>query len=233
MNNEQILEIAAWRFVTELVRRFPDRFRIIRTHPGGGQYDCLDLVDYQSQPKMVLSINIEGSIHVHDLTPSNQGRWSKLVFEKHPRAVLDHLCKVIQVEPPKQSPPSTPAVISYRFIATFLSHAAFGLKKRWQCVNGYLDSSGMCGGPRDEWFKQFPQTTSYRQNKLPNDVLGQPEYRFWFLVEDGKPRLCLEDSGTLFREDGSIVDIAKLYLQQSLPRRIWPLIIQTAADLLP
>ena len=40
-----ILEAASWRLTAELVRRYPDRFSVIETHPGGGQYDCITLID--------------------------------------------------------------------------------------------------------------------------------------------------------------------------------------------
>lgn len=35
-----ILEAASWRLTAELVRRYPNRFSVIETHPGGGQYNC-------------------------------------------------------------------------------------------------------------------------------------------------------------------------------------------------
>jgi hypothetical protein len=38
--NKQLMEIASWRLLTEMVRRSPD-LRIYELHPGGGQYDCL------------------------------------------------------------------------------------------------------------------------------------------------------------------------------------------------
>ena len=43
MKNKQLIEIASWRIVSELYRRHPGKFKIIETHPGGGQYDCLSL----------------------------------------------------------------------------------------------------------------------------------------------------------------------------------------------
>ena len=41
--SRQLLEAASWRVVAELVRRHPT-IRVIETHPGGDQYDCLQLL---------------------------------------------------------------------------------------------------------------------------------------------------------------------------------------------
>lgn len=39
--DRSVLEAASWRLASELARRHPDTTRLIRAHPGGGQYDCL------------------------------------------------------------------------------------------------------------------------------------------------------------------------------------------------
>jgi len=41
--NRQLVEIASWRIVSELMRRYPRKFHVIETHPCSGQYDCLAL----------------------------------------------------------------------------------------------------------------------------------------------------------------------------------------------
>ena len=39
-----LTELASWTLATEVMRRAPELLRIIETHPGGGQYDCLSMV---------------------------------------------------------------------------------------------------------------------------------------------------------------------------------------------
>jgi hypothetical protein len=41
--NRQLIEIASWRLISDICRRYPETFTIIETHPGGGLYDCLSL----------------------------------------------------------------------------------------------------------------------------------------------------------------------------------------------
>src|SRR5688572_26362687 len=50
--------LAGWRLMAELARRNPDRW-LVETHPGGGQYDCLEFV-----PGSGPIVNLAGSIHV-------------------------------------------------------------------------------------------------------------------------------------------------------------------------
>jgi len=41
--NSQKREISSWKIVSELMRRFPNKFTVIEAHPSGGTYDCLSL----------------------------------------------------------------------------------------------------------------------------------------------------------------------------------------------
>jgi hypothetical protein len=42
--NRSVLEAVSWRLASELARRHPATTRLSRTHPGGGQSDCLWLM---------------------------------------------------------------------------------------------------------------------------------------------------------------------------------------------
>ena len=44
--------------MSEIVWRYPGVYRVIETHPGGGQYDCLSVRDDRFQE--VVSINRRG-----------------------------------------------------------------------------------------------------------------------------------------------------------------------------
>src|SRR6516162_6051559 len=39
-----LVELASRTLATELMRRAPKVLRIVETHPGGGQYDCLSII---------------------------------------------------------------------------------------------------------------------------------------------------------------------------------------------
>ena len=229
MNSPQLKEIAAWRLMSEIIRRFPEHFRLIRTHPGGGQYDCIDLVDRKQE--IVVSFNINGSLHIRGKGESKTN-WDsnpEITLLHDPKEMLDQLCKVIDMKPPKKLPSSTPKVISYRFISTFLSPAIYG-REQWKCDNGYLDTSGYGGGTREKWFDLFPQARKRLRVSFDDDILGEASYRFWFMLKDGQPQFCLEDTGMLYRFDGSVINLADVYAKD---RRIWPVVVDSVGDVMP
>jgi hypothetical protein len=53
-------------------------------------------------------------------------------------------------------------------------------------LNGYVDSSGYDGGVREDLFAQVPAADAHRSQRRPDDLFGIPEYRYWFLIEDGR-----------------------------------------------
>ena len=58
------VESASWQLTSELVRRHPKCIRLIRGHPGGGQYDLLWLLQLP-QGAGDIRLNRHGSIQVH------------------------------------------------------------------------------------------------------------------------------------------------------------------------
>ncbi len=149
--NRQLREIASWRFACELIRRYPNKFIIIETHPGGGTYDCLSL--YTKKEEHCADLNRGGRFHVFmrfdglhkdvDAYPI----WDELSRKEDYPGILDILCRMMGLPIPHRLPPSTPAVLVYRFIAAFLAHSCFGVDY-WECRNGEFDSSAPyeCGG---------------------------------------------------------------------------------------
>jgi type III secretion system-like peptide-binding chaperone len=55
-----LTELASWTLATEVMRRAPKLLRIIETHPGGGQYDCLSMMRMVPHLKLC-SFNRRGS----------------------------------------------------------------------------------------------------------------------------------------------------------------------------
>lgn len=223
--NSQLIEIASWRIVSELFRRFPGKFHLAETHPGSGMYDCLSLFNNQ---RHVADFNRVGRFHVFD-TPSDQPPldiWPALVKEDV-QGVLDEVCRRLGLKVPAKLPPSTSEIIVYRFISAFLAHSIFG-KEKWECRNGYTDSSGMgrCGVCPS--FDHFPATKDRMRVLIPTDPFQTPAYRFWFILKNCKPVVCLETTGIAWNNVGLSFDLMALYKKE---KRLWPIVWKVAGHL--
>ena len=148
--HSQLIEIASWRVVAELVRRYPGQFVIIQTHPGDGQYNCLSVYE-RADPKAGghLDLNRHGSANVHRPfrpggEPQSWPLWERLLSPGDPKSLLDDLCLRAGLPPVTTLPRSSGETVAYRFIAAFLAHNAFG-RRPWECRNLVHDSSGMGG----------------------------------------------------------------------------------------
>ena len=221
--NHQLIEIASWRIVSELYRRYPGKFKIIETHPGGGQYDCLGLYDDRNQN--IADLNRDGSLHL----PGGTLSWQEILNASDPKMMLDKICQMLRFPKVGNTPHSTPTTLVYRFIATFLTHATLGIHK-WECRNGYEDTSGYGGGVVSA-FKDFPQAQERLKINLEDDILRQPAYRFWFLRKDDKPLLCLETVGLVWvQSDLKTYNLMDLYNYNK--RHIWSTIVSVAGPLM-
>jgi len=225
--NSQLTEVASWRILSELFRRYPGKFQVIETHPGGGQYDCLSLF---FDNRHIADLNRVGSFHVFNSTGHSPPMdiWQSLA-EEDVQDVLGQICKCLELQVPIKLPPSTSDVIVYRFIAAFLGHSAFG-KEKWECRNGYFDSSGNEESGPSLSFDLFPEAKERARISLPSDIAKTPTYRFWFIKKNGKPVICLESTGTAWNNKGLSFDLAALYKKE---KRIWPVVWEVAGYLLP
>jgi hypothetical protein len=222
--NAQLIEVASWRIVSELHRRYPGKFVMVETHPCGGQYDCLSLFH---DKRHVVDFNLVGGFHDFNGQPPLD-IW-RLLAEEEPLIVLDQVCRRLELPIPAKVPPSTPDVIAYRFIAAFLSHSVFG-KEKWECRNGYFDSSGMCDSGVSHFFNKFSDAKDRLRIPMPSDLFDIPAYRFWFIMKDSEPVICLETTGTIWNDKGQSFDLTKLYKKE---KRIWPVVMAIAGHLLP
>ncbi len=230
--NTQLVEIASWRIVSELHRRYPDKFRVIETHPGGGLYDCLALFD--DEKNHIADFNREGRLHIFAKFDNStlQGPldiWAEMFDANNLKDTLDRISFMIGLPVPSQLPLSTPTTLVYRFISAFLTHSAFSIHK-WECRNGCLDTSGEGGGKRHHLFEKFPGLGKEENLRKIEPFFGEYAYNFWFLLKDDIPFLCLDISGGVYRRDGSSYNLGHLYEGN---RKIWPLIFEVARDILP
>ncbi|HNY85931.1 MAG TPA: hypothetical protein PKN23_05490 [Candidatus Hydrogenedentes bacterium] len=160
--SRQLEEIVSWRFVTEFWRRFPESFDLIEAHPGGGQYDCLALLTKGENPSIAIDVNRGGgSVHIHkhalglDGSMSMHSDWMERMLGPEPNKFLDEIAHEARLKVPKKRPASTAATLTYRYISDFLAHS-IGRLEKWECRNGFEDTSGWGGGVRREFFESFP-----------------------------------------------------------------------------
>ena len=105
-----------------------------------------------------------------------------------------------------------------------------GRLDKWECRNGYEDTSGYKGGKREHLFKEFPSLRKEENLRHTEPFIDKYEYSFWFLLKNEAPVLCLDTSGIAYRTNGNFYDLRSMYKDK---RRIWPLIFEVAGDLLP
>ncbi|MGQ0678816.1 MAG: TY-Chap2 family putative peptide chaperone [Actinomycetota bacterium] len=237
--SRQVLEIASWRVAAEMVRRYP-RIRIIQTHPGGGQVDSLSLLlTLGAEPRERLDLNRLGGVQYHFRRPNGSQTfkawpdfWAEFINASDPREPMRKLASFAGLPPVAKLRPATPAVVVYRFVAAFLTHAAFATsfgKSLWGCENGYLDTSDGYGGVWESRFELFPGALDRLKAHEDHDPFGVSAYRFWFLLLNDDPLLCVETSGSAWDRTGLEYDFSK-YIRED--DRIWPVVSEVAGDLL-
>lgn len=227
---QQLDEALSWRLVTELWRRFPDRYCLIETHPGGGQHDCLSLIKFADGLQSVLDVNRGGGrVHVHvGQSPQSWQEWADRMLTE-PGQFLDEIETAIGISPLKTLPKSTPTTICFRYICEFLTHA-IGRLERWECRNGFQDTSGYGDGKLESWFNRFPGIETRQPPKRLADGKLDVAYSYWFLVNNEEPVLCLDTDGRVYTLGGDLHDLVAIYAKR---KRLWPVIAETAIALLP
>ena len=226
----QLEESLSWRLITELWRRFPDRYVLIETHPGGGQYDCLSLIEFSNGFRSVLDVNRGGGrVHVHcGRNPQSWSDWSDRMLADS-CSFLDEIGAAIGLAAPKPLPKSTPTTIAFRFVCEFLTHTV-GRLEQWECRNGFCDTSGYGSGKREMWFNSFPGIiTEHSPKGLANGRL-ESAFGYWFILKNDEPVICLDTDSRLYKLSGEAHDLMASYGRH---KRVWPVIAETALELLP
>ena len=113
--DRSVLEAASWRLASELVRRHPLTTRVLHTHPGGGQYDCLTITS-PTATGGTIQLNRNGSIQVHQrFDDSPDPQWEPTSWDEYlradPRAFLNVLERAAGLPTPRYVPPSDPMTI--------------------------------------------------------------------------------------------------------------------------
>lgn len=209
-----MLEAASWRLAAELCRRHPDRLRIYEVHPGGGQYDCLSVATVGDDPRSLVQLNRHGSIHTlgrwdgrePDVEPHS---WSAY-FTEDPYLFLRTLEDDIALRPPAEIPPTVEDTLAYRLLAAAAAADVLGVRRR-RIVSGYFDSSGEPCRARNELFADFPAADRRRSDPSAERPLGIAEYRFWFVLDGGRPVACFDIAGVGWDAAGVEVELLAAY----------------------
>ena len=217
-----LTELASWTLATEVMRRAPKLLRIIETHPGGGQYDCLSMV--RMVPHLELcAFNRRGSFTAFGAFDSNafgSDRWTQInVWERIARGestrnVLDDICALLHLQVPSPLPATTPASLTYRVITAMLRIKTFS-PVRWCCLNGFLDSSGFEGCEiRRGLFAPFPAVKAPSNSERSEDPVLSRATDFWFLCCEDEPVICLETSGRAYSTKGLMIELQPEYAKR-------------------
>jgi hypothetical protein len=138
---------ASWSLASEFLRAFPT-WRLFHTHPGGGQYDCLLLVDRVDSPSIRIDINRHGSIHAHVMTPDGeQGGYSdsdwfeSLIGGTPPRDLAQHVCQSVGLQWPESAPATNRWSLTYRVMAQVVTDSSMS-RHPLSATTWWFDSSG-------------------------------------------------------------------------------------------
>ncbi len=213
--DRSVLEAASWRLASELVRRHPATTRILHTHPGGGQYDCLTITSPAGDGGTV-QLNRRGTIQVHTRFDGQEGNeWPPTEWIDYlaadPREFLDRFERASGLPAPAHVPASSPTTLTYRLLAAL---AATGLKTVHpiEIQSGYLDTSGYGAGPNDA-LDSFPAIPSELRQDQHDDLFGHAGNRFWIVLRNRVPILAFEqDTGLAWTQHhGESFDVMRRY----------------------
>jgi len=218
-------EMASWQVAAELVRRHPNEFVVIETHPGGGQYDCLSIYERRGvgdRPRFLNFAHLNRIPRGH-ITSRGWGvdekrlNWVDVLFADDLRnEIIIPLEDYGSIAPPAQTPPTTPSSIGVRLIAEALS-LRVATRSPLVALNGVHDSSNG-SGIRGELFAEFQAITNVMSESDDFDIETVPAYRYWFVcvgADGGSERRTLFGvdtwDGKLWYKNESEVDLMDLY----------------------
>lgn len=192
--DRSVLEAASWRLASELVRRHPLTTRVLHTHPGGGQYDCLTVTSPTTNGGKI-HLNRNGTIQVHQrFDDLSEPQWEPTSWDEYlradPREFLDGLERAAGLPTPPHVPPSDPMTLTYRVLAALAASAVKSVHPI-EIHSGYIDTSGYGGGPNDA-LDLFPAIPDELRRSRAADLFGEPGYRFWLVLRDRVPILAFE-----------------------------------------
>ena len=219
----------AWWIAAEMIRRHPHDIRVIETHPGGGQYDCVSLYRRDAENTLVAHMNLEGHIthqswfdnecsNADNSVADRRFNWLEvLAAEDRRRYVIESLEGVCGFMSPNETPQTARKSIGPRVIARFAEAAAF-TTRTWHIRNAVYDSSGEWSGVQD-WVRDIKGPGF---GSVESDMLGDPHYRYWFVLDHEYRAAAVVDVdlGLAWRRDRSDVAYQLMDLYAAYDSRI-------------
>ena len=204
----QLREALSWKLVSELHRRYPGKFTVIETHPGGGQYDCLTL---WKGSQAIADLNRDGGFHAgHRSLPWNE-LWPRCLYDGGIADVLDCMSEVCGFTVPSKLPSTGPETLICRIMAGVAAALAFE-KDVWEWRNGQEDTSGEGDQAyRDHWFEAFPGAKEAARADSQGEPFGNSKYGFWFLLKNDQPQVCISKTAACWDAHGGTLDLSDLY----------------------
>ena len=212
--------LQSWWVPSDPMRRHPT-LQLIGTHPGGGQYDCLTVVMTTEGDEGIIDLNRAGSLHVlrfrqgvnreHAHTIGRREVPLSWEFERSQndrRLVVRMLEGETGLSAPSQTPLTTRRTLVFRIFYQVLL-LTLNSPSWWDVRNGVLDSSGAFPGDRDPLpsLKGFDEAKRAATVERPDDVLGNPLYRFWLVLRDNDCRAVVDTDAMLYRSKREPIDI--------------------------
>lgn len=210
----------SWWLAATLTRRYPHLI-ILETHPGGGTYDCLTIVDGRdvANSPRIANLNRVGSIHITTRSEPHQTTnlsWAACLSGANPYLAVDHIVFHSELhKDPTPDGPLPPRVLAYQFIATALQMHQ-NSPDEWDARNEFIDTSGMgTGWKKDDdlrgYLNHFPGATerpllgerSPLEATPPIGSYREPYDHFWAILRANEPVLLVSIEGMIYTQEGT------------------------------
>lgn len=211
---DRFVQAQSWWLGSELVRRSSQLF-LYEYHPGGGQYDCLGVVDGGRPDRgAVIDLNRTGSLHVHQPASCQAATWADVMAQDDPHEMVKRLERLARLTPTPR-PVTTRRALTYRSIAHLL-RATLDDRHRWEVRSAHSDSSGDgdgSGRDRRAWLALFEDARQAAGELPAAGWFGEPWSRTWLVLRRGEPVAALLDDARVFRSGRDPVDLMIEYRQ--------------------
>lgn len=205
--DERLINVQSWWIASELLRRHPD-LGLIETHPGGGTYDCLTVVEWAAQPSRRVDLNRNGSIHVAG--SGGAFSWADERGRRDRHWALKTIERAAGLDAPTKTPAATPRSLIFRFCYRVVL-SALNTRDTWDVRCARIDSSGDVFSNGD--VDGFPTAAQSARSVRNDDPYGDGLYRFWKVLRAGEVVLLADIDGLLHHRAGPPTDISKRYAQ--------------------
>lgn len=171
-------EVVLWNLIAEIDEQFEHNLLVLETHPGGGQYDCISLVNPNNgKPMTIVDFNLVGRIHIFakDEIISLDNGWERS-YNNDIISVATEIGTHAHLSPRRKSGFTSPWREMSRTIELF---QRAGETATWEIGTlDYFDGSGI----RTERYEEISiNYTPFSQLLHP---LSNAVFQDWFLVHE-------------------------------------------------